>query len=318
MGLVGMLGLFICILLHELGHALVAKIYKVPTAQITLFIFGGIAEIKKEPPTPRAEFFIAIAGPIVSLFLSGLFYLLIGGPPFIHGVLSYLAAVNAVIAVFNMIPAFPLDGGRVLRALLWGWKNNYAWATTIATRLGWGFGLALIILGLVSFIFGNFLAGLWLVIIGLFLQGAATSSQTQLTVGRALKNEKVQSFMKRDPESVSPDLTIAQFVEHHVYQSHHHLYPVTDNHRLLGYITLHEVKTLSPSQWPHKTVQELMLPLLQTITPQTNALEALNFMRESNQPTLLVVDGQKLVGLLTAQDLFKQIALKIDLEDSKK
>ena len=162
MGVVGMLGLFVCVVLHELGHAMVAKHYKLPISQITLFIFGGVAEIKKEPQSPKVEFLMAIAGPIVSIIIAlAMYYLtevgnLLGWPVFVTGVTNYLAIVNAIIVIFNLIPAFPLDGGRVFRALLWWWKKNLSWATKISTRLGWGFGSILIFFGIFSFITGNF------------------------------------------------------------------------------------------------------------------------------------------------------------------
>ena len=170
LGIVGMLGLFVCVVLHELGHALVAKHYKVPIDQITLFLFGGVAEIKKEPPTPKIEFLIAIAGPIVTFILAGL---LLAASYFgelwhwsfmITGITSYLAFINILILVFNMIPAFPLDGGRILRAILWKCKNDLSWATKIATRIGSCFAFFLIFFGIFTFISGNFLGGIWLTI----------------------------------------------------------------------------------------------------------------------------------------------------------
>ena len=240
MGILGMLGLFICIVLHELGHALVAKHYHLPISQITLFIFGGVAEIKKEPQSAKVEFLMAIAGPAVSILLIALMYYLtkmgdqFGWPVLVRGVTSYLAYVNAVIVIFNLIPAFPLDGGRVFRALLWGWKKDLGWATKISTQIGAGFGLFLIFFGIFSLITGNVLSGIWLAIIGLFLQNAAASSRTQFYVGQALHNETVQTFMKKDVISVPPDITIKEFIEQYIYKSYHHLYPVTENGNLLG------------------------------------------------------------------------------------
>jgi Zn-dependent protease/CBS domain-containing protein len=325
MGIAGMLGLFICIILHELGHAFVAKHYGLPISQITLFIFGGVAEIKKEPTSPKVEFLMAIAGPIVSFILAGLLYLLTrvgvasGWHIGVRGVTGYLALINFVLAIFNLIPAFPLDGGRVLRAILWGWKKNLAWATRIATRIGSGFGFFLIFMGILSFLGRNFFAGLWLVILGWFLHRAAASVQTQYYIGKELEGEKVSKFMKKDPISVPPDITVKEFIEKYVYTSHHHLYPVAEGGKFLGYISLQEVKSLSQAEWEKRAVRDIMVssPKFQTVTPETSAMEALNQIQQTQLPTLFVVENGYLIGVLTAQDLFKLISLKLDLEGNR-
>lgn len=322
MGLVGMLGLFVCIVLHEMGHALVAKHYKLPISQITLFIFGGIAEIKKEPPSAKIEFLVAIAGPIVSVVLSVFMYYLtqlgahFGWPVAIIGVTGYLALINVVIVIFNLIPAFPLDGGRVFRSILWGWKKNLGWATTIATRLGTWFSFFLMFVGCFLFITGNFIGGIWLVILGLFLHYAATASKTQFYVGEALTGEMVLKFMKKDPISVSPNITIKEFIDRYVYESHHHLYPVADEGILLGYISLKEIKLLPLEEWEKTLVTQVMVPVskLQIVSPQTSAIEALNRMHQIDWPILFVVEENHLVGILKVQDLLKLISLKLELE----
>ena len=324
MGFVGMLSLFACVTLHELGHALVAKHYKLPISQITLFVFGGVSEIKKEPETPKVEFLMAIAGPLVSIVL-GVIMLFItrlgeqqNWPASVTGITGYLMLINFVLAGFNLIPAFPLDGGRVFRSILWGLKHDPAWATKIATRVGYGFGMLLIILGLFGLITGNILAGIWLAIIGLFLQRAASSSQTQFYVGRALRGEKVAKFMKKNPITIPPDISVQEFVDDYVYKSHHHVYPVTDHDTLLGTMSLNEVRMTPRDAWETTTVKKAMMPRssLHTVTPNTNAADALNTMHEIEPewPALMVVEGKQLVGMLTAQDLFKVISLKLELE----
>lgn len=298
MGIIGMLGLFICIVLHELGHALVAKHYKLPISQITLFIFGGVAEIKKEPKSAKIEFLMAIAGPIVSIILVvGMYFLTrigeqFGWPVPVTGVTSYLAMINAVIVIFNLIPAFPLDGGRIFRAILWGWKKNLGWATRISTLMGRGFGFFLIIFGIFSLIGGNFVAGIWLAILGLFLQHAATSSQAQFFVGQALHGEKVLKFMQKKPISVPPDITVKKLVDQYMHKSHHHLYPVTEEGTLIGSIGLYEVKSLTSDQWGKTLVKKAMVPISksQIVASTTSALEALELMQESASSTLFVVE----------------------------
>ncbi len=322
MGVIGMLGLFVCVILHELGHAMVAKHYKLPITQITLFIFGGVAEIKKEPQTPKIEFLMAIAGPIVSLILSGGLYLLtLAGknaqwPLPVIAVTSYLALINFVLAIFNLVPAFPLDGGRIFRAILWGIKKDSEWATKIASRIGAGFGMLLVFFGIFSLITGNIIAGVWFIILGLFLQRAAAMSRSQHLVTHELRGEKVQKFMTKKPISVPPNASIKEFIEDYVYHTYHHLYPVTEKSTLIGYISLREVKAIPSEKWAKISVHEAMVSTsrFKTITPETTALEALDLMNRSEMPIILVVKGKQLVGILTAQDLFKLISIKLELQ----
>jgi Zn-dependent protease/CBS domain-containing protein len=323
MGILGMLGLFVSVVLHELGHAVVARHFKLTVSQITLFIFGGVAELRNEPPSPKAEFWVAIAGPIVSVIIAlCMFFLTKIGihlklPVSITAVTNYLALINIVIVIFNLIPAFPLDGGRVFRAILWGWKKNLGWATSITTHIGSAFGLILIFFGILSFVTGNFFVGLWWVIIGLFLQQAASTSRTQFYVRQELQGEKVLKFMTPTPISVGPTITIKDFINQYIYQSHHHLYPVTEEGNLLGYISLKEVKSLPHESWETTPVKKVMVPVseFQTVSPNTNALEALNLIQQTDTSTLLVAEGNNLCGILTAQDLFKLISLKLELEE---
>ena len=324
MGIAGMLGLFICVVLHELGHAMVAKHYKLPITQITLFIFGGVAEIKKEPQTPKVEFLMALAGPVVSIVLSFIFYLLTMLGMHMHWLLPvtavtrYLAVINIVLAIFNLIPAFPLDGGRIFRSILWWTTKDAGRATRIASRMGAGFGLLLIFFGIFALLTGNFISGIWFVILGLFLQRASVMSRSQHYISHELRGEKVQKFMTKDPISVPPDIPIQQFVDNFVYDSYHHLYPVTEKDHLLGYISLREIKQIPLEQWKKILVQEVMVPssAFKTVSPDTSALEALDLINQTEMPILLVVKNKHLVGILTSQDLFKLISIKLELEDS--
>lgn len=323
MGILGMLGLFVSVVLHELGHAVVARHFNIPIERITLFIFGGVAELKQEPTSPKADFLVAIAGPLVTLALAAFFYTLtllgrsLALPiPFI-AITNYLTLINIVVFFFNLVPAFPLDGGRVLRALIWWKTNNLAFATKVATYLGAGFGFILIFFGILSFIVGNVFMGLWWMILGLFLYQAAAASKTQLYVKKELENEKVKRFMTKNPISVAPDITLKNFIDQYVYQSHHHLYPVVEGDNLLGYISLKEVKSVPATEWEHLSVRKLIVPLssLKTITPLTSAFDALNLFQQADTTTLLVVnEHNQLVGLLTAQDIFKLISIKLELE----
>ena len=325
MGIIGMSSLFVCIVLHELGHALVARHFKLPISQITLFIFGGVAEIKKEPTSPKVEFLMAIAGPIVSIIIAIFMYFLTllgtryDWPVIINGVTGYLAIINVILAVFNLIPAFPLDGGRVLRAFLWWWKKNLGLATKISTQIGRTFGLILIFLGILIFIMGNLISGIWMVILGIFLHRAASSSQTQFYIEQSLRDEKVLKFMKKDPICVPPDITIEDFINDYVYESHHELYPITKDENLMGYVSLKEIKTVPKDEWSKTTVHKVMIPCTEfkTVSPTTNALQAFNLMNQTESTLLFVVEKKRLVGILNAQDLFKLISLKFELEEPR-
>ncbi len=322
MGILGMLGLFVCIILHELGHALVAKHFQLPVVQITLFVFGGIAELKKEAERPWVEFLVAVGGPIVSIALSILFYALslIGvhseWPIQITGVTEYLAMINTLIVLFNLIPAFPLDGGRILRSILWGWKKNLAWATKITSQMGSGFGIFLLFLGLFYIISGHLITGIWFGVIGLFLQKAASASLTQFLVSKQLKAEIVGTLMKTNLDTVSPYMSVQELVEQHICRSHHQLYPVTEEKKLIGYVSLQEIRLIAPEDRSSVFLQKVMIPIGQfvVVSPKTHALEALDIIQQLPIPTLLVVEHQELVGILTAQDLFKLISLKLELE----
>jgi Zn-dependent protease len=245
MGVIAALGLFASIILHELGHALVARRHGLPIRRITLFIFGGVAEMEAEPERPAVEFWVAIAGPIVS-FLVGLgCWLLLqtaggagAGVPAV-GVLAYLATTNIILAVFNLVPAFPLDGGRILRAILWYWKGSLRWATRIASAIGGGFGILLIVLGVCRVLIGDFVGGMWWFLIGLFVRFAAQMSYQQVLTREALRGVPVRRIMTADPITGPPGITIAQLIDDHVYRHHRSMFPVADNGRLVGCVSMH-------------------------------------------------------------------------------
>ncbi len=239
MGIAGALGLFASIVFHEMSHALVARKYGLRIKGITLYIFGGVAEMEEEPPSPRVEFFIALAGPLSSVVLSLACYVLLTlgrdtWPPPVAGVVSYLAVINGLLAAFNLVPAFPLDGGRVLRAILWRLKGNIRWATRIASTSGSAFGAFLIVLGIFAVFRGNFIGGMWWFLIGMFLRGSSQASYQQLLVRKALEGERVSRFMKADPLAVGPFLSLNDFVEAYVYKYHFKMFPVVSDSRLLG------------------------------------------------------------------------------------
>ncbi len=322
MGVVGLLGLAFSIVFHELSHSLVARHFRIPIRGITLFIFGGVAEMDEEPPSPRAEFFMAIAGPIASFALAAAFYGVAAAaearalPVTVSGVADYLALINLILGGFNLVPAFPLDGGRALRAALWHWRGDYRAATRQAAQMGSTFGLFLIAVGILNFIGGNVVGGMWWCLIGLFMRGAAGASVYQLATRKALEGETVARFMSTPVISVPPDLTLDRFVEDYVYVYHHDFFPVVDGDRPLGGLTTKQVAAIPRDAWHRAQAGEVMIPMdrANTIGPDADAIRALSLMQSTGNSRLMVVQDGRLVGIISLKDLLKFFALKVDLE----
>jgi len=321
MGVAGALGLFVSIIWHELCHSLVARQYGLPMGGITLFIFGGVAELTKEPPSPKAEFFVAIAGPIVSIIIAAVCFAVTWFnqsllPATVVLVIAYLALINAVVVAFNLIPAFPLDGGRILRSILWYLKGNLRWATRISSAMGSAFGLFLIILALINLLAGALLAALWQFLIGMFLRNAAQMSYQQVIVRRALEGEPVSRFMKTNVITVDSSLTLDQLVENYIYRFHHKMFPVTDREKLVGCVTTRDVQRIERQHWHQTEVGQIAGKCEQdnTITPDTDAMEALTQFSHSGASRMMVVSNGVLVGMLALKDLMQFISLKVELD----
>jgi Zn-dependent protease len=324
MGIIGALGLFLSIIIHEFSHSLMARRYGMTMKGITLFIFGGIAEMSDEPPSPRSEFMMAVAGPVASLVLAGVFYGIYvtgasgGISQSVNGVVGYLAFINLLLAAFNVIPAFPLDGGRMLRAVLWAVKDDFRWATRISSRIGVGFGILLIGLGVYNLFMGNFIGGMWWFLIGMFLYSAAKMSYQQLLTRKTLEGESVRRFMKSDPVTVPPDMTLERLVEDYVYVFHHKMYPVVDDFGgLNGCITTRQIKEVPREAWGQKRVGEISSACSEenTVSPDMDAIEALSRMNRTGASRLMVTEGGRLVGVVTLKDMLKFLSLRIDLDE---
>jgi Zn-dependent protease len=322
MGVLGAAGLFMSIVFHELFHSLVARRFGIPMKGITLFIFGGVAEMDEEPPSPKAEFYMAIAGPLSSVVLSLMLSAaaVAGGgvlPVSVSGVLNYLAFLNLVLAVFNLLPAFPLDGGRVLRSILWRWKNNIGWATRVSSQIGSGFGFALIFIGVLSLMTGNLIGGIWQAMIGLFLRSAAQMSYQQVVVRRALEGETVRKFMSADPVTVPASLSVKSLVSDYIYQYHFKMFPVIDNGKLAGCITTRQVKDVPREEWDFRSVRDVAVRCAteNAVGPDLNAMKALALMKRTGNSRLMVVDDDRLVGIVSLKDIMNFLAVKLDLEE---
>lgn len=322
MGVLGALGLFASVIAHELSHATVARRFGVEMRGITLFIFGGVAEMADEPPSPKTEFWIAVAGPIASFVVGGLLFAVgavLSLPVEAAAVVGYLATINVVLAVFNLIPAFPLDGGRILRSILWQWKDSLRWATRVTSAIGAGFGFLLIGLGVLLLVVGGmqaFVSAMWLALIGLFLRGAAQMSYQQLLLRRVLEGEPVSRFMVSEPVSVPRHISVTELVEDYVYRHHFKLYPVVDGDRLVGCVTTRQIKELPREEWDTTTVGALAEGCSpdNSVAPDADAMEVLSRMSRNRSSRLLVVDGGRLVGIIALKDLLEFFSLKIELE----
>jgi Zn-dependent protease/CBS domain-containing protein len=323
MGILGAIGLFSSILLHELAHSVVGQRLGMRIRGITLFALGGASELSEEPATARAEFLMAIAGPVASVILAVVVYLLgwaitaVAGPGPLVAVLGYIVGMNLILAGFNMIPAFPLDGGRVLRAALWAWRGDVAWATRVATMAGGGVGLGLIFLGIVNALTGDAVGGMWLVLIGLFIRASAAATYQRLVAGQLLAGVPVRQLMKSELVTVPPTLPAAELVESYLLQRSLKRVPVLDEAgRVLGCVGVEEVKRVPAEQRPFRSVGDILTPLGadSTISPDAEAKQALEQMQRSGQSRLFVTEADRLIGVLTLRDLLQYLSVKSELQ----
>ena len=324
MGVVGAIGFFLSVIFHEIFHSLVARRFGIPMKGITLFIFGGVSEMGEEPSSAKAEFLVAAVGPLSSIAVAlacyGIYLLGTGGgwPLSIGGVILYLAYINSLLAAFNLLPAFPLDGGRMLRAALWALKKNLRWATRIASGIGSGFALLLMFFGVFQFFFTqNLIGGIWSFLIGVFLNGAARTSYQQVLIRKTLEGEQVRRFMKVDPLTVPPSASVRQLVEDYIYKYHFKMFPVTEgSEKLIGCVTTKQLDKVPREEWDHKTVRDLATQCSpeNTIEPQADAIKALSLMARTGSSRLIVIEGNRMVGVITLKDMLKFLSLKLELE----
>ncbi len=321
MGIAGAVGLFVSIIFHEFWHSFIARRYGLPISGITLFIFGGVSEMSEEPQNPGVEFFMAIAGPLSSFLLAGIFFVFLSAtrgywslPA--EAVLLYLASINGLLGVFNLLPAFPLDGGRILRSGLWRLRGNLRWATRVASIIGAGFGAGMIFLGIISFLSGNILGGIWWFLIGMFLRNASQVSYKQLIIRRALEGEHVAAFMKPDLVTIAPSTTLEEMMEKYVYKYHYKMFPVTEGGKLRGVVTINKLKDIPREEWGRRTVGEIADTCTEgnTIHPDTDATKALEKMNKTGNSRLMVLDQDRLIGILALKDMLKFLSIKLDFE----
>jgi Zn-dependent protease/CBS domain-containing protein len=321
MGILGSAGLFLSVVVHELSHALMARHFGLRMHGITLFVFGGVAEMADEPSSPKAEFAIAAVGPFTS-FAVGFACLLasavgtgLEAPVEASALLAYLGFLNFILALFNLVPAFPLDGGRILRSVLWQVQGDLQLATRITSAIGSGFGILLIALGAYA-LFHQDLYGIWYILLGLFVRQAAQGSYQQLLIRRSLQGETVSRFMKGDPVTVPRVISIQELVENYVYRYHHKLFPVVDGERLIGCVTTQQIRQLPKHEWAATTVGALAhdCSAQNSVPPGEDAMKALTLMSRNGMSRLLVVEDGTLLGILSLKDLLEFLSLKTRLE----
>jgi Zn-dependent protease/CBS domain-containing protein len=326
---------FLSLLAHELAHALVARRQGVPVSRVTLFLFGGLAHLEGEPASPRAELLIAAVGPLTSLILGVLATVAgvgLAGPALQeaarHGpeaalaamqsvgplatTLLWLGPVNLFLGLFNLVPGFPLDGGRVLRALLWRATGDLTqatrWASTVGQVVAWG----LMGVGVVSVLDGLFANGLWLLLVGWFLNNAARVSYQQRLVRQALEDMPVTRLMRTRVETVGPTLSVDELVREHVLASDQHAFPVEQDGVLQGLVSFEDLRKVPQAEWPRTSVATVMTPLaeLATLTPDADAEDALEELAQHDVEQVPVLDaGAHLLGVVRRQDLVRWIAL---------
>lgn len=319
MAIIGLVGLAGSIVLHELAHALVARRYDMPIHGITLFLFGGVAEMEDEPSSPRGEALMAVAGPAMSLALalvSGVMWLLLphqhplGGP--FAAIFYYMGFVNGLLVAFNLLPAFPLDGGRVLRAALWAWRNDFTWATGVAGKAGTVLGLLLMAAGLYYVVTGNIVGGIWWVMIGFFIRAAAEASVREQQRQAVFAGERVHQFIEPHPITVPPDLPLDRLVEDYFQTYYLQTFPVTEEDRLLGRVCLERIQSLAPAERPGRTVRDVIeeVPGDAIVTEDTAATKAYRQMRRTGRHYLLVVSDNRLVGVLRMRSLQNALTIR--------
>ena len=303
------------VLVHELAHSFVARARGLPVKSITLFLFGGVAGLKREPDSALDEFLIAAVGPATSFALAGAFWagtlLLPDGTP-AHAVLGYLAFANALLGGFNLLPGFPLDGGRVLRAIVWGATRSLRRGTEVASYVGQGIGLLLVLVGITQLLSGAVLNGLWTAVIGHFLSGAAASARHQQALRESLRDLRAEDVMQRAPATADGTTSVQEFLYLHLMRHGRRALPVVEDGRLTGIVTVTDAKDVPQPAWAHTSVAEVMTRApLKTVTPDTRLDRALDLLAEHSLNQLPVVEGDgRLAGLLTRADVLRVIRLR--------
>jgi Zn-dependent protease/CBS domain-containing protein len=311
MGIVAALLFLASILLHELGHSLVARREGIEVDSITLWLFGGVSQFKGRYKSPGDEFRVAFAGPLVSIVLGVLAVLIAIArlPSSVDGVAAWLGYINLILAVFNLLPASPLDGGRVLHSVLWRAKGDFNWATRVASEVGQGFAYLFIALGLVMFIFQGSFSGAWLAFIGWFLLQGAKAEARYAATEQALGGMRVRDLMVRQPVTVDANSTIGRFMDDVASSRRFTTYPVLDGGSPVGLLAFSSVAAVPRAEWDTRRVRDTMIPLdeVPVLTEDEPAVDALADLSAPTANRGLVIEGGHLAGLLSITDLARAL-----------
>ncbi len=323
-GALGTVLFFASVLGHELSHAALGNRLGENVTRITLFIFGGMAHLSNEPKTAGDEFKIAAIGPVSSVVIAAIFWTIeqtlaqLHAPALWVAVFSYLAFINVALAVFNLLPGFPLDGGRILRAILWHFWGDFRRATAAAADWGNTIAWGMIALGALEIFGGSLVSGIWMIFIGLFLRGAAHASYQSVVVEQMLGRARVADLMIHEPVSIDPDLTVGEAIDRYFLHHGHTGYPVMKDGRAMGLLSLSRVRECSPQDRGNRRVHEIMVPAgaKVTISPRATVSDAMHQMAEADSGRLLVVDGDHFEGLVTRSQIARFVQMKSMLAPS--
>ena len=317
LGLITSVLFFGSVVFHELSHSLVAKHYKIPVASITLFVFGGLARIEREPSSAKQEFNIAIAGPISSFFLAAIFYLVghhSGNLEMLGATSRWLAEINFILAVFNLAPGFPLDGGRVLRAIAWRITNDFSKATRVATQTGRLFAYLMIFAGIWIALRGNWFGGLWWIFIGWFLLSAAQESYAQVAIRNALGAVRAADIMSQDVPTVPRDLSLEDYV-HEVLRTGRRCHIVTGNGAPVGLVTFHGAQGIPRDEWSNTSIQAVMRPMdkIKWASPPDPVLSILERMQAEDINQMPVLDDGRVVGMIARDSILRVLKTRLQV-----
>ncbi len=299
---------FLSVILHEVGHSLMAKKFNYKVNKVKMFIFGGISEITEEPKQAKEEFLIAAAGPAVTFLLALLFYVLehlTKNVIIIYAIVHYLFIVNLILGIFNILPGFPLDGGRILRAIIWKRNNDFEKATQITAGIGRIFGFIVITIGFLTAMSGNFFDGIWLSFIGWFLESAAFSQTQKQVLTKYLQGHTVEEAMTKSFGLVPADTTISEFIQNDILIRHRRAFIVEEKGQYIGLLTIHDIKKVSKDRWDEATVSDVMKPLDKIKILESNfpLPEALKDMNQTGVNQIPIIENGKIVGMLTRESI---------------
>jgi|SRR5580658_1114643 Zn-dependent protease/CBS domain-containing protein len=317
LGIVTSFLFFASVVFHELSHSVVAKHYKIPVQSITLFVFGGLSRITREPDNGKQEFNVAIAGPLSSFFLAGCFWLVwrySASNEMVHAASGWLWQINLGLAIFNLVPGFPLDGGRVLRGIVWGITGDFTRATKIAANAGKFFAYLMIFIGVYQALHGNWVGGLWLAFIGWFLLSAAQESYSSIAVRNMLVGVRAEDIMTRDVPTVTRDMSIDEYV-HEVLRTGSRCHVVTGAGTPVGLVTLAAARSVPRDEWKNTSIQAVMLPVdkIHSAAPEEPAMSILQRMQSQDINQMPVISENHIVGMISRDSILRLLQTRLQV-----